>query len=82
MIEAARGIGRVHGYFGHLARLALLEVEWAPGQGDRARAERAADDAHHSAGNYNAYLQRDTDLRLQAMGVPRGSTGHLPAAAR
>ncbi len=71
LIEATREIGRERGYFGHLARLALLEAEWALRGDDRERAGRAADDAHHCSRNYNRYLQRTVDRRLRDLGLPR-----------
>jgi len=73
LIQAAREIGRERGYFGHLARLALLEAEWALGQGYLERASGAADDAHLFARNYNRYLQRTVDLRLVELGLARVS---------
>ena len=70
LIAAARRIGSQHRYRNHLARLSVLEAEWALACGNRARAEHAAADALHFAGNFNRHLHRTVRNQLLALGFP------------
>jgi tetratricopeptide (TPR) repeat protein len=81
LLDSAEEVGRAHQYFNHLARLALLEAEWALQRGDAVTARQAAHSALSRATNFGRQLVAEVGSELQRLGLPHGLTDSALAGA-
>ena len=81
LIAEARMLGQTHRYRQHLARLAVLEAEWALKRGDQPSAQRAAGAAIHLAHNFSPHLLNEVSVDLNRLALPHGLAGVLLADA-
>jgi tetratricopeptide (TPR) repeat protein len=70
LLEEVKQVGRTYRYRNHLARLAVVEAEFALTRGDPARARGAAGTALHLANNFSPFLLAEVRVALARLGLP------------
>ncbi len=70
LVDEVRTLGQMHRYRNHLARLAVVEAEYALGGGDQPRAQSAAAEALHLAHNFSPFLLDEVRTALVRLGLP------------
>jgi tetratricopeptide (TPR) repeat protein len=69
LMDEVKQLGQIHRYRNHLARLAVVQVEHALNQGDVARADSAATEAMHLAGNFSKLAEAEVRDALKGLGI-------------
>jgi tetratricopeptide (TPR) repeat protein len=70
LVDEVKQVGQTHHYRNHLARLAVVEAEFAVVKGDAARAQGAAATALHLANNFSPPLLEEVRKELRRLGLP------------
>jgi tetratricopeptide (TPR) repeat protein len=81
LLRGARELGRTHRYHNHLARLAVLQAEWALQNGDASAARNAAREALHQANAFGSHLVAEICSHLGRLGLPHSLTDVFAADA-
>jgi tetratricopeptide (TPR) repeat protein len=81
LLDEIRRVGQTHGYRNHLARLAVVEAEYALILGDAARADTAAATALHLGNNFSPLLVAEVHGRLAGLGLTHELRSVPPAIA-
>jgi tetratricopeptide (TPR) repeat protein len=79
LVEEVKQVGQTHRYRNHLARLAVVEAEFAVIKGDTARAQGAAATALHLANNFSPRLLAEVRSALERLGLPHDLLAVPPA---
>ena len=78
LVEEVKQIGQTHRYRNHLARLAVVEAQYALVEGDALRAHSAATTALHLANNFSPLLLAEVQKALATRGLPHDLLGARP----
>lgn len=79
LVEDVRQLAVTHRYRNHLARLAVVEAEYALRGGDLARAQSSAAEALHIGSNFSPFLLAEVKAALDGLGLPHEFLDVLPA---
>jgi hypothetical protein len=79
LVEEVKQVGQTHRYRNHLARLAVVEAEFAVIKGDTARAQGAAATALHLANNFSPLLLAEVRSALERLSLPHDLLAVPPA---
>jgi tetratricopeptide (TPR) repeat protein len=78
LLGRACKIGHAHQYHNHLARLAVLQAEWALQNGNASAARKAAQEAVHQANAFGRHLLTEVCNYLGSLGLPHSLIDTLP----
>ncbi|HEX4621360.1 MAG TPA: hypothetical protein VH208_07320 [Myxococcaceae bacterium] len=82
LLSEVKQIGETHRYRNHLARLAVVEAEFAQAAGDEARARSAAATALHLGYNFSPLLLAEVREQLMRLQLPHELLAVPPAIDR
>jgi uncharacterized protein HemY len=81
LVERVKQIGQTRRYRNHLARLAVVEAQYASVKGDAVSAQSAAMTALHLANNFSPLLLAEVRRALERLGLPHELLAVPPSVA-